>query len=306
MSAHWAKLTWPMIKRTIEISTRGAHVSVKNGQLRVAAQFEERGAAPCEDVGVLLLDSPALTCTGAALAQVAESEGVVVVCGKDRNPVGLLWPLEGNILLSERVSLQAGAGEPLKKRLWKQIVQRKVKNQAAAAASGTPCQKHLEELARTVRSGDPGNVEAQAAKAYWSGLFPEIPCRRRREGPEPNPMLNYGYMVLRAGVVRAICAAGLHPALGLHHRNRYNSFCLADDLLEPYRPYVDARVRDLLDRNVRRLERQSRHGLLALLGEPVRMGKEEGPMMVAMQKTAVSLVRCLEGKMKTLALPAPC
>ena len=278
-----------MIKRTIEVSSPRAHLSVKDRQLVVSVDYEQEGRAPLEDIGVLILDSVSLTCTQAALASVAENEGVVVVCGKNHAPAGLLWPMAANTVLAERIALQARVKEPQKKQLWRRIVQAKIRNQGAALPQDAPVRERLAEMARKVRSGDPENLEAQAAKIYWSELFAGQDFRRSRDGPPPNNLLNYGYMAIRAACVRAICAAGLHPALGLHHKNRYNPFCLADDLMEPYRPLVDMRVRQLVDQGVRELDREGKRQLLALL--------------VAFQKTAFSLVRCFQGEAKNLELP---
>ncbi len=214
-----------MIKRTIEVSGFDTFLALKDRQIVIKRAGEVVGSVPAEDVGVLIIDTPAASYTHGTLTAVMENGGVVVLCGGSHTPVGMILPVAGNSLQTERLRYQADAGLPLRKRLWAQLVKAKIKRQAAVVNS-----KRLKEMAARVRSGDPDNLEAQAARVYWPQLF-GAKFRREREGKPPNNLLNYGYMAVRAAVARAVCGSGLSPSLGLHHHNRYNPFCLADDLL---------------------------------------------------------------------------
>jgi len=292
-----------MIKRTVEVFSRKSHVYSKQKQLKIDVDGATVGSVPFEDVGLLVLDSPALTCTSRALVSVVENGGVIMVCGKDHHPVGLFLPMAANTTLTKRLLAQSNATKPLKKRLWAQIIKAKIKNQAAVLSKDSPSMTRMKELYKKVRAGDPDNREAQAARIYWKELFPDMGFRREREGDPPNPLLNYGYMVLRASIARAICGSGLHPALGIHHKNKYNPFCLADDLLEPYRPFVDREVKSLVDEGLLELERETKNRLLSILSKPVIIDKERGPMMVAFGKTTASLYKCFIGETKKLLLP---
>ncbi len=290
-----------MIKRTIEVSGKGNHLAIDQGSLTVRRDGEEVGRVPLEDLGVLVLDCPTTTYTHSVLTEALAAGAVVIPCGREHLPRGLFLPQE-NALQTQRLLQQAAAPLPLKKRLWKQIVQAKIRHQAGALPEGSPARRKLAALVSTVRSGDPANVEAHASRRYWPALFGKT-FRRRPDGPPPNGLLNYGYMALRACVARSICAAGLHPALGLHHHNRANPFCLADDLLEPLRPLVDRRVHALLQGGLTTIEREAKTQLLALMAETIEVAGARGPLMVALARTAASLVRCYAGEQKKLDLP---
>jgi CRISPR-associated protein Cas1 len=203
-----------------------------------------------------------------------------------------------------RVRDQIALAGPLRKQLWKQIVQAKIRAQAANLAAG-PARTRLLELARTVKSGDPTNHEAQASRVYWSAFFESIAFRRDRHGDGPNPLLNYGYAVLRAAIARAIVAAGLLPSLGIKHSNRANAFCLADDLIEPLRPLVDARVKRLLADGRTELDQPTKAALLELLTAETQVGDAAGPLMVNLHRMVASLVKCLQGKAKAIDFPEP-
>lgn len=292
-----------MIKRTVEVFSRKSHVYAKQKQLKVDVDGKNAGSVPFEDVGLLVLDSPALTCTQGALVSIAENGGAIMICGKDHHPAGLFLPVAANTTLTERMAAQIEAKKPLKKRLWGQIVKAKINNQAATLDKDSPAISRLKELSKNVRSGDPDNKEGQAARIYWKELFSDIEFRRERKGDPPNALLNYGYMVLRASIARSICGSGLHPALGLHHKNKYNPFCLADDLLEPYRPLVDREVKSMVEEDLCDLDRETKTRLLSLLAEPVILNKEKGPLMVAFGKTTASLYKCFIGESGKLSLP---
>jgi len=258
-----------MIKRTIEISKQPVHVTVKNRQLLIIAKDDDRtelGTAPCEDIGVLLVDHPATTYTHAALTSLLEHDAAVVVCGRNHLPAGLLLPLGEHTQVVWRIHDQLAVKKPLQKQLWRQLVQAKIRAQAENLPDPSRIRSRLFALAKHVRSGDPNNVEAQAARAYWRVLFNSNTFRRDADGDGINAFLNYGYAVIRAAIARAIVAAGLLPAIGIHHRSRSNAFCLADDLIEPLRPLVDARVRRLVDRGSLKLDPTTKPPLLELLG----------------------------------------
>lgn len=358
----------PMIKRTIEISSGPTYLSVKDEQLvvRQAAKdppvSEDRndyppesplvkggrvvGTIPCEDIGVVIVDHPAVTYTHGVLTALAKHGAVAVVCGADHHPAALLTPIEGNALHTERLRWQVELSRPLGKRIWQQIVRAKILAQAGNLAEGQPARKKLLHLADDVKSGDPSNVEAQAAKVYWGVVFegrlaekanpPPSPLgkggghrvasaprsdrpvasspgsegaarfRRDVEGVPPNNLLNYGYMAIRAATARAISGAGLHPSIGFHHRNRYNPFCLADDLVEPLRPLVDRRVRGLHVAGKAELDKEVKAELLGVLTERVTTGGEEGPLLVGLGRYLASLVKVMEGGEKRLEIPTAC
>jgi CRISPR-associated protein Cas1 len=293
-----------MIKRTIEISREPAHVTVRLDQLTLERNGQTVGSIPCEDVGILLVDHPGTTYTHAALTRLAAADAVVVICGRDHLPAGILLPLADHTQVVWRIRDQLAVSKPLIKQLWKQIVQAKIRAQACNLAPG-PARTKLLVLARSVRSGDPKNIEAQASRVYWSAFFEGIVFRRDRDGDGPNPLLNYGYAVLRAAIARAIVAAGLLPSLGLHHSNRSNAFCLADDLIEPLRPLVDHRVKELLDAGATELDQPTKAALLDILTWEVRVGEQTGPLMVNLHRMVASLVHCFAGRGQNIDFPKP-
>ena len=290
-----------MIKRTIEISGEGNHLYISQGSLCIRRGSQIVGKVPTEDIGLLILDAPTTTYTHSVLAEVLAAGAVIIPCGKDHHPAGLFLH-QNNSLQTKRVKWQANAPLPLCKQLWKQIVQAKIKHQAGVLEHDSPTRQGLLAMVSAVRSGDPTNVEAHAARRYWPALFGKE-FRRNPNGQPPNNLLNYGYMVVRAAVARAICGAGLHPTLGLHHHNQYNAFCLADDLLEPLRPLVDRKVKELWATGTDEINRLSKTELLSLLTEEVETAGQKGPLMVALERTTASLVRCYAGEQKKLDLP---
>ncbi len=302
-----------VIKRTIEISREPAHLCLRHRQLVLRRGDETVASIPCEDLGMVLVDHPQATYSHAALSALMESDAVVVICGGDHLPQGVLVPFSDHTQVVWRIQDQAGVGVPAKKQLWRQIVRAKILAQARNLTMDSPPRRKLEELARTVRSGDAGNHEAQAARAYWSAWLvnvddPEAERSFRRDPDEGglNAVLNYGYAVIRAAVARAIVGAGLHPALGLHHSNRGNGFCLADDLMEPLRPTVDARARELYWAGETELDQPTKARLLELLAEEMEVGGERGPLMVGLHRYVASLVRCYEGSSQKLEIPTSC
>jgi CRISPR-associated protein Cas1 len=297
-----------MIKRTIEISNRPAHLKVRYDQLIV--RQEENGevketSIPCEDIGVLVVDQTETTYTHKALSTLMDSGAAVVLCGQNHLPAGMILPMTEHSEVVWRIQEQISIGKPLCKQLWQQLVQAKVSAQARNLIEGTPEHTKLLRLEKEVRSGDPSNIEAQAAKVYWSAwLGEEDSFRRNPRGKDGlNSLLNYGYAIVRAGIARAIVAAGLLPSIGLHHSHRSNAFCLADDLIEPLRPLVDERVRELYRNGTKQIEPAAKKFLLELLTKTVKLDEQKGPLLIAFHRMAASLVNCIEGKEKKLLIP---
>ena len=240
------------------------------------------------------------------LDKLVSANVAVITCNDTHHPTGMLMPLESNTLQSERFRAQILASEPLKKQLWQQTVKAKITNQAMILKKWDGKYKLLSNLAKSVKSGDEGNNEAIAAAHYWQNLFPPAwNFYRKRDGIPPNNLLNYGYAIVRAGMARAIVGAGLLPTLGIFHRNRYNAYCLADDLMEPYRPYVDMVVRTIIDKTsaVENITQLLKVELLKIPTLDVILADDKSPLMVAMQRTAVSAARCYAGEQRKLLLP---
>lgn len=300
-----------MIKRTIEISREPAHLSLRHGQLVLEREHVTVSTIPCEDLGMVVVDHPQVSYTHSALAALVEHDAVVIICGKNHLPAGLLLPMTDHSEVVWRLHDQIAVSKPLRKQLWRQIVQAKIRAQAANLADASPERTRLLELARTVKSGDVTNHEAQAARVFWSGWLADdeltrqrSPFHRNADGDdEINVLLNYGYSILRAAVARAIVMAGLHPAFGLQHCNRSNLFCLADDLMEPLRPLVDSRVRDLARLGQSSLSPITKAALLQLLTQEATTGSEAGPLMVTLHRYVASLVKCYAGESEPLEIP---
>jgi CRISPR-associated protein Cas1 len=292
-----------VIKRTLEISREPAHLSVRNEQLVLTRDGQPVGQVPCEDIGIVLVDHPQTTYTHSALAKLAESDAAVVICGRDHLPAAILLPMVEHSQVVWRLDAQLGVSRPLRKQLWRQLVVAKIQAQARNVPAEQPTHRKLLALARDVRSGDPTNIEAQAARVYWANWLWQEEFRRDPDGTGLNSFLNYGYAVLRAAVARAIVAAGLLPSVGLHHRNRSNSFCLADDLIEPLRPLVDDRVREMHRQGYEELNQPAKAALLEILADRVRLGDDVGPLMVQLHRYVASLVRCFAGEARELQIP---
>jgi len=302
-----------MIKRIVEISQAKTYLSIHYGQLLLKQGGEQISSIPCEDIGVLLVDHQGVTYTHSVFTELLDGGAAIVLCGGNHHPAGMLLPIESNSVQTERFRQQIEAKEPVKKRLWKQIVKAKIKHQAKLAGKDSDLYRALMIMRENVRSGDPENIEAQASRKFWpiylqdmdSTNSQQIQFRRNINGAPPNNMLNYGYMVMRAAVARALCSAGLLPSLGIHHRNRYNAFCLADDLLEPFRGFAESRVRDIyFDVGpVDDLEQTTKAKLLEVLYEEVNIGGFKGPLMVGLHRTMASLQRCFAGEQKEIDLP---
>ena len=300
-----------MIKRTICIEN-ACFLKFSNEQMVVSYShikgMEDRPdkTVPIEDLGMLVLEHQQISLTHYLLDKLVAANVAVVTCNDTHHPTGLLMPLESNTLQSERFRAQIEASEPLKKQLWQQTVKAKINNQAYILKKWEGKYKLLVNLADSVKSGDTDNNEAVAAAHYWQNLFPPAwNFYRKRDGVPPNNLLNYGYAIVRAGMARAIVGAGLLPTLGIFHRNRYNAYCLADDMMEPYRPFVDMVVRTIIDKTsaVENLTPELKVELLKIPALDVLLGRDKSPLMVAMQRTAVSLAKCYAGEQRKLLLP---
>lgn len=300
-----------MIKKTLFFGNP-AYLSVKNSQLVVKrtdpeTQQEVVRTIPIEDIGVVVLEDRQITITNVALDALMQNNCAVITCDEKHMPAGMLLPLEGNTIQSERFANQIEASLPLKKQLWQQTVQAKIRNQASVLKrmSGVEVGCML-AWANDVKSGDSDNLEGRAAAYYWKNVFPTLPgFTRDREGEIPNNLLNYGYAIVRAVIARALVASGLLPTLGIHHHNRYNAYCLADDIMEPYRPYVDEMVINIMQSDIDygELTPELKKQLLGLPVTGVVIGGQRSPLMVAASQTTASLCKCYSGELRKVVYP---
>ena len=295
-----------MIRKTLEFSTPGTRLSVSHRQLVIERPGQPRVTRPIEDIGVVVVDDVRAMYTQSVFLELLDAGATVLVSGRNHLPAGMMLPLDAHHVQTERHRAQIAVHEPVKKRIWQALIRAKITQQAAVLTYFTGEHGGLAPMVRRVRSGDPDNLEAQAAQRYWPRLFGTT-FHRDRDDDGVNALLNYGYAVVRAAIARAIVAAGLIPSLGVHHRNRSNPFCLADDLFEPYRPYVDWRVKLLVNEGETpppELSRQkTRAALLSLFNETVRVGERRMPLLFAFQAGAASLCRALTDGELNLSLP---
>ncbi|MCC6864849.1 MAG: type II CRISPR-associated endonuclease Cas1 [Ignavibacteria bacterium] len=261
---------------------------------------------PIEDIGVIIIDHYGVTISQYLLNALLENNSAIVICNKTHHPTGLFLNLDSNSTQSEKFRAQIESSMPLKKQLWQQTVKAKILNQAGLLSSAGRETGNMISWASEVKSGDTGGHEARAAAYYWKAIFSEnIDFYRSRSGPPPNNLLNYSYAILRAVTARALAGSGLLPTLGIFHRNKYNAYCLADDIMEPYRPFADKIVCELTDYGIREeeLNKQIKQRLLELPAADVIIDKEKSPLMVAMQRTTSSVAKCFEGKVKNILYP---
>ena len=291
-----------MTERILDISSQPAALRVKHEQLVVHTDDIEQ-SIPLAEIAALIVSHPAVTYTQGVVSGLMNAGAAFIACDARHMPSGMMLPVEGHHLQAERVGKQIAASLPLRKRVWQQIVREKIRSQGRLLKRIHGNDKGLAALADRVQSGDPKNVEAQAARRYWPALFGGAEFRRNREAPGRNAALNYGYTVLRATVGRAIAGAGLHPSIGVHHHNRYDAFCLADDLMEPYRVLVDGAVA-ADERFDGPLAPTGKRVLVVALMGPHPAGEEMRSLFDCVAATAVSLVKVFEGARKGLAFPA--
>lgn len=300
-----------MIKRTLYfgnpayLSVERAQLVIKDPLLKEFKDIQEKGRIPLEDIGLVVLDHQQITVTHTVLNLLLANNAAVVICDDKRHPTGLLLNLDGNVVQAETFKHQLGASEPLRKQLWKQTIEAKIRNQAAVLAKcgNSSDAAFLLELCSKVQSGDKGNREAQAAAWYWPRVLRQAPgFKRYREGPPPNNLFNYGYSILRAMVARSLVGSGLLPTMGIFHRNRYNAYALADDIMEPYRPMVDALVVELIEQHGVPDELGLEHKGM-LLKTPVLDVLQDGrksPLMAAVNRTTATLAHCFKGDQRNV------
>lgn len=308
-----------MIKKTLYFGN-SAYLSLRNEQLVIklpevevdsdipdALKRQAEVTKPIEDIGVVVLDHRRITLTTGVLEALLANSCAVITCDRQSMPVGLLLPLCGHSTQNERFRKQLDASLPLKKQLWQQTIRAKINNQASVLSSHAGIEvKCMRIWAESVKSGDADNVEARAAAYYWKNLFPQIEgFIRARDGAPPNHLLNYGYAILRAIVARSLVISGLLPTLGIHHHNRYNAYCLADDIMEPYRPYVDELVCQLIvEFGVQaELTKSLKTRLLSIPTLDVFIEGKRSPLMVAVSQTTSSLYKCFDGELRRIIYP---
>ena len=292
-----------MVKRALFFSTPYS-LSLRDNQMviRTKEAPDMQRTIPVEDIGVVVLEDRQTSVTLPLLNALSDNNAAVIFCGSDRMPNAMLMNLDSNRTQGENYRAQIEAGEPLKKGMWRQVVEAKIRNQAALLRKLGKDGDRLKPYYLHVRSGDADNREGSAAKIYWSELFGRE-FVRAREGAPPNNLLNYGYTILRAAVARALMGSGLFPAFGTFHRNRYNAFPLADDIMEPYRPYVDELVYELHGQGHSDLTQEVKGVLLRLLFADTRFGSVLRPLDIGLTFTAASLAKCFSGTQKKIAYP---
>lgn len=309
-----------MIKKTLYFGNP-AYLSLSNHQLVVKFPEIENAVnmpdiiksnstrtIPIEDIGIVILDHPRITITQAVIASLLENNVAFITCNEKRMPTGMLLPLQGHTVYNERFRNQLEASLPLKKQLWQQTIKAKIENQAAVLHKNNKDApvSNMQTWARDVRSGDPDNYESRAAVYYWKNIFKDLPhFIRAQEGEPPNNLLNYGYAILRAVVARALVMSGLLPLLGIHHHNRYNPYCLADDIMEPYRPYVDQVVIDIMNKMPipEDLTTEIKRELLTIPVMDVIINGKRSPLMIAVSQTTASLAKCFNGELRKISYP---
>lgn len=308
-----------MIKKTLYFENP-AYLSMKSKQLVIKIPEVENNdtlpdsfkkenikTIPIEDIGVIIFDNKQITHTNGLMGALIENNCAVIICGDNRMPVAMTLPLDGNTVQTERFRSQIDASVPLKKQLWQQTVQAKIANQACVLANNDIIVKNMHAWIGKVKSGDTDNLEGRAAVYYWNNMFLSIEnFRRDREGDPPNNLLNYGYAILRAIVARALVSSGLLPTFGIHHRNRYNAYCLADDVMEPYRPFVDKLVLEIVNsgESIDVLSKEIKMKLFNIPMLDVVINSQRSPLMIAVSQTTASLAKCYAAELRKIAYPS--
>lgn len=290
--------------RIVDIETDGRHLAAERGFMVISENHAEIGRVALDDIATVIVHAHGISYSNNLLVALAKRNTPLVVCGTNHAPVSHLLPISGHHLQGARMRAQWQAPKPLIKQAWKQVVAAKIRMQGSIVAARGEESGAFDMLARKVRSGDPENIEAQAARRYWP-LIMGKEFRRDRDGSGPNGLLNYGYTVLRATVARAVIGSGLHPTIGIHHSNQANSFALADDLMEPFRPFVDWTVCRLIENGDAEISPATKQSLAEIMTFDVRIGEERSPISVAVLKLAQSFARSCENEALSLALPAP-
>ena len=279
---------------------------VKNDTLPESFKRTSEVTKPIEDIGVVVLDHKQITITSGVLEALLENNCAIITCDSKSMPIGLMLPLYGNTTQNERFRQQLDASLPLMKQLWQQTIKAKIENQAVVLKEYSDVEtKCMNVWAADVKSGDSNNLEARAAAYYWKNLFQIEGFTRDRDGIPPNNLLNYGYAILRAVVSRGLVVSGLLPTLGIHHHNRYNAYCLADDVMEPYRPYVDRLVCGMIKQGVdyTELTKELKGQLLTIPVLETHIAGKRSPLMVAVGQTTASLYKCFSGELRKISYP---
>jgi CRISPR-associated protein Cas1 len=291
-------------ERIIEIATDGRHLAVSRGFMTVSEDGNEIARIPLDDIAAVIGCAHGLTYSNNLLVELAQRKALLVICGSNFSPAAFLWAVDGHHQQSARMELQLTASAPKSKQVWKQIVQAKIAQQAAVAAALGENSLPVSALVAKVRSGDPENIEAQAARRYWPLVFGDS-FRREQSAGGVNAMLNYGYMIIRSAMARSIMAAGLHPSIGVHHSNMYNPMRLVDDMMEPFRPFVDFAVWHLLREGQESVTPDVKARLVSLLDMEVETETGMTALRTAIQTMAVSLAMVFEGAYQQLQIPRP-
>lgn len=301
-----------MIKRTLYFGNP-AYLRCQNEQLQIEIPgadmlpLKDRTVTiPVEDIGVVILDNSQVTITHHLIHRLLENNVAIITCNDSHLPTGLMLNLNGNTIQQERFEAQIEASLPLKKQLWAQTIETKIRNQAQVLKQLGIKYDNMLHWASSVKSGDSENHEARAAAYYWQNIFPdELWFTRERKGVYPNNLLNYGYAIIRAVTARSLVASGLLPTLGIHHHNRYNAYCLADDIMEPYRPYLDLLVLDIMKAHpkIEELTKDIKVKLLSAATLDVEINNQTSPLMIATQQTAASLAKCFVSEARKIAYP---
>jgi CRISPR-associated protein Cas1 len=293
-----------MVGRVVEVATDGRHLAIDRGFMTVGEKGAELGRVPLDDLAAVVANAHGLTYSNNLLVNLATRGVPVILCGPNHRPAAIVWPVDGHHAQAGRMSDQANASAPLKKRLWQQLVQAKILAQGATLAAVGAEAGGFRLLARKVRSGDPDNVEAEAARRYWPLLL-GTSFRRDQDGGGLNGLLNYGYAILRAATARAVMAAGLHPSLGLMHSNRGNALVLVDDLMEPFRPIVDREVHRLKSDGIEDVTGEAKAAMARTMIIDLPTAEGFSPVMTCLERLASSLAKAYAGETDRLVLPKP-
>ena len=292
------------MERIVDIATDNLHLSADRGFLKVSCQGKVSGQVPLDDIAAVVVHAHGVTYSNNLLVALSERNAILVACGSNHRPQAWLAPISGHHAQGARMRAQWLAGKPLQKRLWQQIVKSKILMQAAALGGFEGQGEPLRLLADSVRSGDPDNVEAQAARRYWPQMM-GADFRRDQDAPGVNSMLNYGYAILRAAAARSVIASGLHPSMGIAHANRGNDLALADDVMEPYRPLVDIAVKELATHGLEAtVSPRVKRALARLMTLDLETAKGTAPVFASLQHLCISLARSFETAEAELELPA--
>ncbi len=292
-----------MIKRTLYFGNP-CYLSKKQNQLSVELEDKTKKSVPIEDIGMVILDHYQIIITQVALQALVGNNTAVLVNDASHLPMGLMLPMASHSTYTEKLRFQINASQPLKKNLWQQTIKKKILNQATLLRRLDADTERMMYWASQVKSGDPDNYEGRAAAWYWKTIF-DFEFKRGRFGEPPNNLLNYGYALLRAVVARSLVASGMLPALGIHHRNKYDAYCLADDIMEPYRPYVDWKVLTLIELNGfdGELTTTVKRQLLEIPVIDILINDNNSPLMIGIQQTTASLMQCFEGESRKITYP---